>query len=159
MCTSCGLCCAGALHDTAALAPDERTLASAAGLALVKGDFALPCPRLVERRCAIYPHRPRVCSRYRCRLLSDMEGGRLDLPSALQHVRTALALTNGLARLLPEPMTLPELRKLWLRAEQLPPPVQLQLAATTDYLDRHFRPLSEAAMATSHRVGACPAAA
>ncbi len=75
LCTSCGLCCAGALHDTAALDEDEQDAARALGLPLAGDDFALPCPRLAGTRCTVLAERPRVCGRYRCGLLQEVEAG------------------------------------------------------------------------------------
>src|SRR5688572_4233724 len=56
LCTQCGLCCTGALHDAAVLDPDEIADARALGLPVLdaeKPKFALPCPRLDGTVCTI----------------------------------------------------------------------------------------------------------
>ena len=151
LCTSCGLCCTGALHDTAALDEDEEQAALAAGLPVVRGaerlDFALPCPRLEGTRCGIYPDRPRVCARYKCNLLLEVESGALPLATALGRVRTAGTLLANVATSLPAGAALPEIRAHLLPRTGEPrrdhPALRLHLTALTAFLDRHFRKPSE----------------
>ena len=75
LCTKCGLCCTGALHDRAVLEPEEVEFASDLGLyvrAEGRPTFALPCKYLQGCACTIYSKRPKVCARYQCQLLDDV---------------------------------------------------------------------------------------
>ena len=155
LCTQCGLCCTGALHNAAVLDPDEVAEATELGLP-VCGDsakplFALPCPKLVGARCSIYRDRPRVCGRYRCQVLQDLEAGDTSFDQATMKVATARKLVEAARSVMPPGMTLPQVRALTVQ----PPPAEidamtpderecvmrLRLAATalTLYIDRHFR--------------------
>lgn len=98
LCTSCGLCCTGAIHDYVHLQSDEVGFAREVGLPVRQGEppsFTLPCPKLVTRKCGIFPSRPRVCGEYRCQLLIDKEAGSIDLPDALQIVARAHELLRS----------------------------------------------------------------
>lgn len=146
LCTQCGLCCTGALHDRALLEEDE--LGTAAGLGLPvsnepKPGFSLQCPKLAGTVCTIYPDRPRVCGRYRCGLLQRLEAGDIAFPEALEVVTTARALVDALRSLMPAGMTLPQARAVARKPaedvgrEDMP----LRLAATTlmYYTNGNFR--------------------
>jgi hypothetical protein len=165
LCTSCGLCCAGALHNAAVLDEDEIAAATELGLPVLdraKPGFALPCPKLAGTLCGIYGNRPRVCGRYRCNLLQRLDAGELSLEEARATVATAKSLIDDLKRLMPEGMTLPEARALVLQ----PPPephqptgnhgssMRLRLAATavSVYIDRHFRNAREGKLLRLNRV-------
>src|SRR4029453_1372248 len=118
LCTQCGLCCTGALHDYASLVPGETSFAAGLGLKVTEGEkpsFALPCPRLVGCACSIYPTRPQVCGKYKCQLLLDVEGGLTDLAEAMDKVRHAKNLVEEVEKLLPPGTTLPQARKQFLR--------------------------------------------
>lgn len=148
LCTSCGLCCTGALHDVAALDEDEVAAAQAVGLEIVEAsgrfDFALPCPRLEGNWCGIYPNRPRVCGRYRCKLLSDVEEGYLSLNEALERVATAKQAVRKVLDHLPSGETLARSRRRLLKeAPELPSSARLHVTALLAYLDRHFRSSSD----------------
>lgn len=148
LCTSCGLCCTGALHDIAALDEDEVAAAQAVGLEIVEAagrfDFALPCPRLEGTRCGIYPDRPRVCGRYRCKLLSDVEDGKLASVAALEVVATAREAGERALSHLPSGETLASSRRRLLKeVPELPSVARLHLTALLAYLDRHFRSASD----------------
>lgn len=120
LCTSCGLCCTGALHNAAVLDPDETEAARALGLPVLdsaKPMFSLPCPKLENDCCTIYGNRPRVCARYKCQLLRDLEAGSTDLPTALEHVEAAKQLMNVMYEMMPSGMTLRETRVLALGGE------------------------------------------
>lgn len=148
LCTSCGLCCAGALHDTAVLDEDEIEEAGVLGLPVKSGDkaaFGLPCPMLQGTSCGIYGQRPRVCSRYRCKLLQRLETGTVSLPAALLHVGTAKDLINQLKALMPPGMLLSEARAFILKSadeqQHKDGSARLRVAATAAmlYIDRFFR--------------------
>ena len=157
LCTSCGLCCTGALHDTAVLDEDEQLSAAALGLPVLEPPdrpaFALPCPQLQGTRCGIYLDRPRVCGRYKCNVLLGVEEGRTALPDALAMVHVARSLFGKVAAELGSGHTLPAARQQLFGAETpLPPTLRLYLLALTDYLDRHFRKPSEGRLLKSERV-------
>lgn len=145
LCTSCGLCCTGALHDGAKLEADEIEPARAIGLPVLDGSiptmFALPCPKLEDATCTIYGSRPRVCAVYACRLLQEVRGGR-PLDSALPLVAEARRLAGELqAALAPGtrfPAALAERRDRLGSAE-----AQMRSFALDHYFDRHFRNRSE----------------
>lgn len=152
LCTQCGLCCTGALHKAAVLERDEIEPARALGLPVIdreKPVFSLPCPRLDGAVCTIYEHRPSVCSRYKCQLLQDLEGGAIELDDALGKVACAKVLRGKAESVMPSEMTLPEARDMAqatlaasvgdhdARAELMP--FALQITAFNLYLDQNFR--------------------
>lgn len=154
LCTRCGLCCTGLLHNAAVLEPDEVASAAALGLPVRDSErpsFALPCPKLVDSCCSIYGNRPRVCGSYRCQLLQNLEAGETDFKAAVGKVAAARQLVEQAQAYMPPGMALPQVRILSTE----PPPsgladmdvavrdreMRLRLAATalTLYIDRHFR--------------------
>lgn len=152
LCTQCGLCCTGALHNAAVLDADEITAAWALGLPVLdreKPGFALPCPRLDGTVCTIYGSRPRVCSRYKCQLLQDLESGAVALDDALDRVGIAKALRREAERAMPQGMTLPQAREITrislaghadgANAGNGDMELVLRTAAFNLYLDKHFR--------------------
>ena len=158
LCTACGLCCTGALHNFAVLEPDEVGFASSIGLKLRtegRPGFALPCPKLSGSCCSIYVDRPRVCSRFECALLNAMEAGSTSFEQASATVADARKLFDRAYSVLPEGMTLP-----MARAKFAAPPtagvdsgdrssemvLRLAITALSLFLDRHFRKSSEGTM-------------
>ena len=150
LCTRCGLCCAGAIHNAAVLDEDEIPAARAMRLPVLDSEkplFALPCPKLKNDCCTIYATRPRVCARYKCQLLQDLEAGAVALPEALDRVRTAKALFEQLKDAMPAGMTFQQTRRLALDATASPAGVdartrmlvRLRSTALQLYLDKHFR--------------------
>jgi Fe-S-cluster containining protein len=150
LCTQCGLCCTGALHDKARAEPDELEGLKARGMHIIAGEqswFSLPCPRLQGTSCGIYADRPQVCSGYRCGLLRQVEDGATEISDAIAKVREARRLFEAVVRLLPPGMSLPEARALPCDPERAPatitpdryPLLVLQVLALTRYLDQHFR--------------------
>lgn len=146
LCTRCGLCCTGALHDTAKLDADEVVGATALGLPVVDREspcFALPCPKLEGTLCGIYGNRPRVCGRYRCGLLQKLEAGDVSFEAAAAKVDSAQGLVARVRDLAPPGMTLPHARALALAEPKGGETAQmhLRLAATAMvmYIDRNFR--------------------
>ncbi len=92
LCTSCGLCCSGALFPRTVLRPEEVTWAREKRLLSVIDDpvepsFAQPCGLLRDRRCTAYEERPQVCRTFRCKLLKQFEDGEIGLDIALAKVR------------------------------------------------------------------------
>ena len=143
LCTRCGLCCTGALHDTATAESDEVEALRGRGadiIAVEKLYFGLPCPCLRGTRCGIYEERPRVCSRYRCRLLQDTEAGTMALSDAKLKVHEARRLFDEVKRLIPAGMSVPQARaKCRDRQASIEPRLRLQMMALMRYLDLHFR--------------------
>jgi Fe-S-cluster containining protein len=103
LCLRCGLCCDGTVFEHVAIEPDELQTMRDAGIEVVAGPpdhFALPCTRFANHTCHIYAQRPRICARYRCRLLKRLESGEIDLEQAHQVVKKATYLAAGLRELL-----------------------------------------------------------
>lgn len=95
LCLSCGICCTGVLHPSAHLRHEELELAAALGLKVLDptGEdpdpyFELGCHHF-QGRCSVFPHRPRVCGDYQCRLLTDYLEERITLEEGLAVVREA----------------------------------------------------------------------
>jgi Fe-S-cluster containining protein len=151
LCTECGLCCTGALHDRAVLEPEELEFASDLGLEVQtegRPAFALPCKYLQGCACTIYANRPKVCARYQCQLLDDLQQANISLEAALEHVRAAKRMCDDVRALLPAGMSFPEARRLLHKPPGALPDVSgrsaempLRLALTTLclYLDKHFK--------------------
>ena len=115
LCTACGLCCTGALHNFAVLEPEEIDFARGIGLTLRtegRPGFALPCPYLQNSSCTIYADRPKVCARYKCGLLDRFEAGEVTLAAAIAIVGDAKELVDRVQAVMPEGMTIPAARAL-----------------------------------------------
>ena len=166
LCTQCGLCCTGALHNAAVLDPDEIAAARALGLPVLDRDkpgFALPCPRLDGTICTIYGSRPRVCGRYKCQLLQDLEAGAVDLDEALDKVGVAKGLRREAESAMPAGMTLPEARKLAQMAPKThagdaatgheSAQLKLRSTALNLYIDRYFRNAQDGQVLEFTRLG------
>ena len=152
LCTQCGLCCTGALHNAAVLEPGEIAGARAIGLPVLdraKPGFSLPCPMLKGATCTIYGDRPKVCARYKCQLLQEVESGREPLQDALEKVRVATGLVSNAQAAMPSGTTLPEARKEAI-GDQTPGlqgemsvsdrmQLKLRTIALNLYLDKYFR--------------------
>lgn len=152
LCTQCGLCCTGALHNYAVLEPEEIPFARSLGLSLRtqgRPGFSLPCPRLVDCKCSIYENRPKVCGRYKCQLLENVEAGATELESAIVKVRAAKRLVEQVDSVMPGGLSLPEARELVREAPSTEAaaigldgknmPLKLAITALSFYLDKHFR--------------------
>lgn len=163
LCTQCGLCCTGALHNFAVLEPDELEFARELGLNL-RGDgqlgFTLPCSYLQGCACTTYDNRPRVCGRYVCQLLDDVSQGNLFFDDALAHVKKAKDMYRRVEALLPPGVTMSEAR-LRLKeplsgqsAEErdLELRCRLELTILCVYLDKHFKHRNESKYLTMRPV-------
>ena len=146
LCTDCGLCCLGALHDSAQLDPDEIETAKTIGLPVLPSErplFSLPCPKLVNRKCSIYGQRPRVCARYKCALLQQVEAGETTLAQASQRVTTALSLYDAAMTAVRADDGFATIRYQARDDQPIdaadPRAARLRLMALDVYLDRHFR--------------------
>ena len=98
LCTTCGLCCDGALFAEVELAGnDEATALEVLGLDIEDADeghrglLLQPCRALKGTRCGIYPHRPECCRTFECRLLQEVQRGTVDVGRALERVTDALS--------------------------------------------------------------------
>jgi len=148
LCTQCGLCCSGALHEYVALDDSERG-DEALVLGLVPGGrtgFTLPCPMLAGCTCSIYQNRPQACRRYKCQQLLELEAGNTTLGVAADRVREATRLNEEVARHLPAGQALPEARNrlLFGKGEGQSSALKLALAALCLYLDKYFKHGGEA---------------
>lgn len=148
LCTACGICCTGSLHDQAKIRADEVPACQALGMTIVRRDtdsftgFKLPCPRLEGSICSVYEVRPSPCHSYRCQLLRDVQAGERTLVDALPRVATARRLLTEVYEVLPQGDTIPDARER-LTSQPLASPAEAQLrlraAALSIYLDRFFR--------------------
>jgi uncharacterized protein len=107
LCLSCGMCCNGALHGQARIAPQEIYFAESLGLTIleeiekeVKVSFRLPCPRWQDGRCSVYPIRPNVCGDYRCKLLRSLHENEMELDTAQYFVTEVKALVSEIEELI-----------------------------------------------------------
>ena len=62
------------------------------------GAFDLPCCAFKGGLCSIYSERPAACSKYRCKLLKNVEAGRLSRPAAEEIVKEVKAMRAGIDR-------------------------------------------------------------
>ncbi|WP_338504083.1 YkgJ family cysteine cluster protein [Sphingomonas kaistensis] len=151
LCTACGLCCTGALHDAALLSEDEVEAAVAIGLPVLPSAtpprFALPCPKFDGAICTIYEIRPRACAAYSCRLLEEVRAG-CPLASALEIVGEARRLAETLRQTMPPGETFADSRA-HLFDQDRPAAAQLSSLALSHYLDRHFRNRNEGPLLSS----------
>jgi hypothetical protein len=168
LCTNCGLCCTGALHNEAVLEPDEVEYARSIGMTLRtegRPGFALPCPQLSGSCCSIYAGRPKVCRRFRCGLLEQLDEGSIDIEAASAIVAEARQLFDVVRAQLPERMTIPVARQ---KNVALPTPgldadgrasemrLQLAITALSLFLDRHFRRRGEGKLLKLDTIGDIP---
>ena len=145
LCTRCGLCCMGVIHNAAVLDEDEVEPARVVGLPVLdrpgRPGFALPCPKLAGTSCSIFGERPRVCGRYMCQVLVDHEEGRLSFDEANARVRCAHGLLERVKSLLPEGTTVGRAKALAQKPGEGADDNHLRLAAIALelYIDKHFR--------------------
>ena len=160
LCTGCGMCCSGLLHSAAVLDDDEVVAAASIGLAVLdrpgRPGFALPCTKLRGTTCSIYGSRPRVCSRFRCQVLIDLEEERHSFAEASAHVATAKQLLTELRAVTPAPASPDEVRTMIRTAVSSSDhhAVRLRSTALAFYLDRHFRQAKEGKVLEMTELGA-----
>lgn len=102
LCTECGLCCDGSLFSDVELSgAREISGLEALGVNIEDGDATAaalllqPCSALQAKRCSIYAHRPKCCRTFECRLLQDVQSGKVTIEHARQ---TIAAVTWELRR-------------------------------------------------------------
>lgn len=142
LCVSCGLCCDGTLHSSGNLKPGEVEKIRAEGMTIVDGDpmrFALPCPKLKDRRCSIFDRRPSVCGKYSCKLRNDLVDGLVPLDDAMERVREAFALIDKASRRAGGRASTSDIRAAALGAPDAEAAERLSAIVLELFLDRHFR--------------------
>lgn len=97
ICVGCGLCCDGHLFDHAIMQSGEEEHCTGLGMEVrftPEGQprFVLPCPRYGDGCCTVYDQRPRICGKFRCKLLKDHEAGRVTTQEAKAYIAQAHAL-------------------------------------------------------------------
>jgi Fe-S-cluster containining protein len=136
LCLECGLCCNGVIFAGVRLEPeDDAGLLRSLGLPVApagtgsrrggrgRGDqstadrpgFRQPCAALKGCRCRIYADRPKYCREFECRLLKNMQAGRLEKTSARRVIRATLGRVEEVRRLLLELGDADDARALSLR--------------------------------------------
>jgi hypothetical protein len=148
LCTQCGLCCTGAIHDGVSVKRSEVSRLRTLGFAIREGEdlsFPLPCPRHSGTLCSIYDSRPRSCARYRCQLLLNLDTGLVSLSDALQVARTARRLFDELQAV--SSADPPHARAVVRSEENLgehhDSERRLRTLALMHFVDRHFRKAKE----------------
>lgn len=133
----------GVIHRAAVLDDDEIAHASALGLDILPTDrplFSLPCPRLEGTMCGVYRDRPRVCGRYKCQMLQNVEAGKTPVSEAIEKVSEAKRLLGELQSILPNGMSCQQARRL---AQGAPSDgfvdVRLRATALDLFIDKFFR--------------------
>src|SRR5688572_741376 len=110
LCTNCGLCCNGTLFADVELASvKEATTLEVMGLNIDEDEdssdpplLLQPCTALRNKRCTIYPHRPKCCRTFECRLLQNVHRGTLSLEHAHLEITAALQIVTKVRTLLRE---------------------------------------------------------
>ena len=103
LCTNCGLCCNGVLFDNVPVEADEQPRLEELGFAIHEEEskqvFAQPCPMFDGRCCTVYEQRPTVCAQFRCKLLRNVQEGKVPFDDALGFVFEAKSLLEQLSGL------------------------------------------------------------
>lgn len=156
LCTSCGLCCSGALHDSVPFGPHEIANVVELGLDPYEDPpgqlrFNQPCRHLQGTRCGVYERRPEPCVAFRCELLKKFEAGELSTSEALSRVSEAKKMIEKVRPMIREaggPLTPKKwgaLLEAWRanalagRATESEALAVLELAKLNRFLDTHFR--------------------
>jgi len=116
LCPACGLCCNGVLFGDVQLQRSDNTKKlSSMGLVLKqrggKSQFPQPCSCFDGKLCGIYENRPARCRSFECRLLQQVNAGKIKPEVALKSIAEARQLVK---------LTLDLLRKLGQVDEHLP---------------------------------------
>jgi uncharacterized protein len=108
LCVGCGLCCDGSLFADVELAGrSEITRLEVLGLEIeddgaTRALLPQPCAALRERRCSIYPHRPKCCRTFECRLLQQVRSGAVEVGRAKGLIAGALERIDRVRALIRE---------------------------------------------------------
>ena len=99
LCQACGFCCDGTLFDGILVNEGDLAGVTRARLPLFRDDgrptLRLPCPAH-SGACTVYEERPSTCRTYQCELVTRLERGDLDLPSALLRIERLRALVDAI---------------------------------------------------------------
>ena len=156
LCTSCGLCCAGAIFDWVPVTSDEATELQGIGFPIEEETgilrFALPCGKFANGLCGIYSDRPAACRIYRCELLKKVDRGETSRKEAGRIVAEAKGMIERLRPAIEEELGFMSVRKSWTsiyerwesaapleRGDPSKARVALGLTALNRFLDQHFR--------------------
>ncbi len=87
LCQNCGLCCDGTLFDSVTFHPqDALKPLQIAGFSFQQKEkeqyFLQPCAAHKNQSCTIYEHRPKVCREFQCKLLLQLQNGKISLEKA-----------------------------------------------------------------------------
>jgi Fe-S-cluster containining protein len=168
LCTHCGLCCHGVLHEWGHLETHEIEPMAALGMGLERrGDniaFSLPCTRVDGTICSIYEQRPIACRGYRCALLKRYEAREIPLDEALALVSKGKALLDAVRSRLRPGERFRDLRLAWRGHIGGEAPVEwapgeqsersgafLAMALLHRFFDRHFRLSQETPLVSPER--------
>jgi len=154
LCMRCGLCCDGSLFADVELASDaEASALEVMGLEIEVaeendgGELLQPCGALNCKKCRIYPHRPEACRTFACRLLQEVERGRVGVAPAKKKIAAALKRIGHVQELAVQ---------LGAGAEGLPLQergmVALALSQTTDLARNRKRAELKVALASVERL-------
>ncbi|MDW3196063.1 MAG: hypothetical protein R8G66_27070 [Cytophagales bacterium] len=91
LCLSCGLCCNGAIFSVISREAESFEITADE---LIHNDaqaFRLPCVHHIGNKCSIYntPDKPHVCTKFKCRLVTQLDAGLTSLEECLIHVKEA----------------------------------------------------------------------
>lgn len=99
LCPNCGLCCDSTLFADVKLRPkDDAKRLSQLGLLTRKAGgtfvFFQPCSCFDGKYCKIYCSRPAQCRAFECGLLKKVDGGEMDVDTALDTISKAKKLAT-----------------------------------------------------------------
>ena len=101
ICTKCGLCCDGTIFNTVSVSEHEKQrLGGVLNVAQTGngGAFDLPCCAFKSGLCSIYQEKPSACAKYRCKLLKNVEAGRLSRREAEGIILEVKVMRANIAR-------------------------------------------------------------
>lgn len=97
LCVSCGFCCDKTLFDVARLYDDEKSFENFTETdveGLEGRTFMLPCVYF-DCKCTIYNQvKPRICSKFKCKLLKKVIAGEIEKPIATKVILEAKRLRD-----------------------------------------------------------------
>lgn len=107
LCSACGLCCNGVLFGDVELERgDNAGRLKELGLDFFrkgrKQCFNQPCACFDGKWCGIYSERPRRCRTFECRLLKEVQAGRMTVAAALQRIGESRQQVDDVRRLVRE---------------------------------------------------------
>lgn len=156
LCTRCGLCCHGLLHEWGNLELEEIERLSEIGLKMERRRdvlvFSLPCSHVAGTVCTIYQDRPDACAGYRCALLKSYQAGEIPLGDAIDLVGKAQRLLSDVTSRLAPGETYRDFKTAWRAHMSGEKPIAwkdeekteraetfVALTLLNRFIDRHFR--------------------